>query len=293
MRKRWMSRIVSLAALVAAGATATAQGPGAVRKMAESSMLMTGHIVIQPDGSTASVEIDRPEALPKELVGFVTEAAREWKFKPVEHDGKIVRARAPMTVRVVAKKADGDRYAVEIRSASFGDDRDQARTDGSTVQSASMSPPRYPQSAVDSGVTGTVFLVARVDRSGKVVDVIAEQTNLRVAASPNDMKRFRKTLEGASLAAARNWRFTPPTVGDSANDSLWSVRIPISYNLGDPPRDTYGRWETYIPGPRNPIPWASKDDMLAGAAGGADAVGDGRVHQLGVGPQLLTPLGPG
>ncbi len=292
MQRTWIKSVTAFVLLAAANATASAQGPGAVRKMAESSMLVTGHVVIEPDGSTARVDIDRPEALPKEIVGFVTESAREWKFKPVEQGGKIVRARAPMTVRVVAKKADGNRYAVEIRSASFGDDRDgdQSRSDGTTVQAAAMPPPNYPQSAVENGVFGTVFVVLRIDREGKVVDAIAEQTNLKVAARENDMRKFRRTLEQSSLAAARKWRFTAPTVGEQAKENLWSVRVAVAYGFDDPVKDPYGRWETYIPGPRSAIPW-EKASASPTVAGSMDALMNGQLQQLGVGPQLLTPLG--
>lgn len=290
MRRRWITNVTAFVLLAAASAIAPAQGPGAVRKTAESSVLVSGYIVVETDGRTGGVELYRPEALPAEIAGFVTDAARAWKFKPVEQDGKVVRVRAPMIVRVVAKKSDGGAYMAEIRSASFGDQRDGASTDGRTVKAASMPPPKYPRSALEKGVTGTVFVAARVDREGKVVDVIAEQTNLRVTASASDMRKFRTLLENSALAAAKDWRFRPPTVGESAQEQAWSVRIPVAYSFGPPSEDTYGRWETYIPGPRSPILWESRVDLLAG---GADAVADGSVQQLGAGPQLLTPLGPG
>ncbi len=285
MRNTWMLRIAAIAALAAASAAAAAQGPGAVRKLAESSLLVKGSITIEPDGRTGSVSIDKSDALTDDIAGFVTQSAQQWKFKPILQDGQPVRAKAPMTVRLVAKRAENDTMTVEIRSASFG-----AEAPGTTAKATSMSPPRFPDGALRSGVSGTVFLVLRIGRDGTVIDVIPEQTNLRVAASPNEMDRFRRVLEGASVAAGKRWRFTPPATGDAASADSWTVRVPISYNFGNAPSPKQGQWETYIPGPRRPIPWVSGADMLAG---GADAVGDGQLQQFGAGPQLLTPLGSG
>lgn len=290
MQQQWIRTMVVAGVLAAASAAAPAQTRGEVARQAESTLLVDGYIVIAPDGSTAGVEIRKPEAFPPAVIDFVTTTVKGWKFKPVEHEGRIVQARAPMTVRLVAKKLDGDSAEISVRSASFGDEKAQAG-----IKPITMRPPSFPKALVRSGVGGTVFLALRLDASGKVIDVIPEQTNLRVVAGGREMETYRRGLERASVDAAKKWTYQVPQPNAEGAADSYTIRVPINYSFGADggPRPSHGAWETYIPGPRNPIPWVSREDMLAGSAGGADAVGDGAVQQLGRGPQLLTPLGPG
>lgn len=46
----------------------------------------------------------------------------------------------------------------------------------------------------------------------------------------------------------------------------------------------YGRWESYVPGPRQPDPWSDEDE---GVAISPDALPPGQVHS-GSGLRLLT-----
>ena len=151
-----------------------------------------------------------------------------------------------------------------------------------------MGPPRYPDEAARSGVAGTVYLLVRVGRDGKVEDVVAEQTNLKVVAKERDMNAFRGMLERASVAAARRWMFAPPKAGPGANEDHWVVRVPVDYRLRH--RETEVR-HLGILYPRSARHRAlgRPRQMLAGA----DAMSDGALYQLGTGLQLLTPLGPG
>lgn len=296
MRHSGITRGLATLVLVLSSLGGLAQSPETVMKLAESTMLVTGNIVIESDGRAAGVVIDQPEALPKEIVGFVTQSAQTWAFTPVVQDGKAVRARAPMTLRIVARKVEGNRYDVEIRNANFGQDAPAAS--GQTVVAKEMTPPKFPMNAAALGVSGTVYLILEIDRSGKVSQLAPEQTNLGVAGTDNDMRKFRGMLERAAMSAAKNWTFVAPTTGDSAKDAFWRLRVPVAFHLAEsreaasrPYEPKYGQWETYIPGPRNRLPWES-DDRPATARGG-DALMDGQLQQLGVGPQLLTPLGAG
>ncbi|MGH8032335.1 MAG: energy transducer TonB [Luteimonas sp.] len=249
-------------------------------------MLVTGSVEIEPDGRTSRVSIDKPEALGVGVVNMIEKQSRDWKFEPIVVDGRARPARAAMTLRMVAKKLDADRYSVEIRSASFGSDESQP---GHSVEVLTLPPPRYPREAVESRVTGTVYLLVRIGRDGKVLDAIAEQTNLRIVSYDNDMIRFRRVLEKSSLSAARNWTFKPPTQGESAEQPSWFVRVPVDFTLSGGRVASYGEWDAYIPGPHSPAPWVSAKDLMAG---GADAIANGGLYQLGSGLRLLTPLGP-
>lgn len=281
-------------ALLAAG-TALAAGPAEVRKQMEASMLVTGSLVLEPDGRVSAWELDRPEALAEPVVELITKAAGSWAFEPVTVDGEAVRAKARMSLRVVATPHDDDRFQLTIRSGHFGDDamsaeerRNAATTDH--VRSVRMHPPAYPPGALRAGVTGTVYLVMRINRDGRVQDVFAEQVNLRVVGTEREMERMREMLARPALAAARRWTFSIPTTGDDADDEYWSLRVPVEYMLHGDKVPGYGEWQAYIPGPRQKAPWSTRDLR---ADESPDAMIAGRVYQEGKGLKLLTRLGEG
>lgn len=273
-----------LAALLAA--PALAQGPGAVRKQVESSMVVTGSIDVATDGSVSGHRIDRVEDVPSGVRDLIAKAAPRWKFEPVLVDGRPAPARARMSVRLVAKRLDDDRYEVSVRSASFGQD-----APGESVEAERLAPPRYPMAAAQAGASGTVYTLVRIGRDGHVVDAFAQQVNLDFVASENAMKRWREVFAKSATTAARGWTFKPPTSGEAAGEDGWVARVPVRYTLGDRPAaetDQYGRWETYVPGPYRPAPWA--DVKLAGSA---DALPSSGVFQVGRELRLLTPVGGG
>jgi hypothetical protein len=137
------------------------------------------------------------------------------------------------------------------------------------------------------GAAGTAYLVLKIGRDGRVADAVAEQVNLRVVASEKNMARLRKLFAGAALAGAKKWTFNPPTIGEEADDPYWSVRVPVAFFTDhlQLPKDT--EWHSYVPGPRNPIPWRSEQPTDS-----PDALAAGGVYPLdNNGPRLLTPLG--
>ncbi|WP_369978934.1 TonB family protein [Xanthomonas bundabergensis] len=283
---RWCALLL---ALLAAAAFATGTGPGAVRKQVESSMLVTGRIDIEADGAVSALAIDHEDKLPGGVVAFVRSAAMQWKFEPALRDGKPVPARAPMTLRIVAKRQEGDAYRVEIRHASF---IAYDRNDRSVVTSVNLAPPAYPESAFRVGASGSAYLLLKVARDGSVADAAVEQVNLRIVASESEMKKLRAIFARSALAAARNWTFRAPTEGDDASAPYWAVRVPVNYSLGEQPNEDtpggYGRWISYVPGPRERAPWVTGED----AAGfSPDALSAGGVYMVdNSGPRLLTPL---
>ena len=175
-----------------------------------------------------------------------------------------------MSLRLVATQNGQGGMAVSIRSAHFGEVGEDA--EGTSVRSANLRPPAYPSAALFRGGTGTVYLLVKVGRDGRVEDVAAEQVNLTVVGPAREMERIRGALARASLEAARRWRFTPPTAGEAAARSHWVVRVPVEFYIDRQRTVPYGEWAAYHPGPYTPPAWAqptpagfSPDALLAGA----------------------------
>ncbi|HYG08024.1 MAG TPA: protein tonB [Stenotrophomonas sp.] len=273
------------AAVLASGGA----GPASVRKQIESSLLVSGNVDIEPDGSVSRLDIDHEDKLPEGVVKFVRDNAMAWRFEPVIRDGKVVKARAPMNLRVVARKLDDGNYRIALRGVSF-ERYDAADPHG--VSWGKMTPPSFPTDAFRSGASATVYLLVKVGRDGRVEDAVAEQVNLRIVASEGAMRRFRTLFADSTLAAARKWTFRVPAKGKEADAPYWSVRVPVSYSLEDQPVENserdYGKWISYVPGPRQVAPWS---DEQADANFSPDTLTDGGIYMASSNaPRLLTPL---
>jgi hypothetical protein len=258
----------------------------AVRKRVESSMLLTGSIVITPEGAVRSFQIDQADKVPAPVQELLQKNVPQWAFQLAPEQGEPVDTRATMNVRVVAnEQADGN-YALSIRGVHFGD-----YAPGENVSSKTRVAPRYPIEAVSARAPGTVYVLLEVGRQGQVEDAIAEQVNLEVVGSDQEMTRLREVLADASLRAARRWTFNPPTTGPLVQAEHWFVRVPVQFNLSGPgqrPQAGYGQWRTYVPGPRQTAPWGQNSKL---ADSSADALPDGGIASAQSSLHLLTPLG--
>jgi hypothetical protein len=266
-------------ALLSVAALAT--GPTALRKRMQASMLLTGTIVVAPDGSVRSYVIDHAEKVPKDVGSLVERNVWQWKFAPVLVNGAPVAAEAKMSFRVVAKPVGDGKFSIGISGAQFGEG-----SPGQSISIREMSWPAYPAVAAQARVEGTVYLLLRVGRQGEVQEVVAEQVNMGVLDNERQLARWRPLLAKAAIAAARKWTFNLPASGHGVDDDNWFVRVPIGFGIG-PPGDDYGQWEAYIPGPRQPIPWFDGGRQVLSSA---DASPDGAISQPDRGLNLLTPL---
>jgi len=284
-----MKRIFVVAVLWAYALVAVAAGPAAVRKQVESSMLVTGTIDIAPDGGVRGFRLDKEEKLPPQVIQLARQALPEWRFEPVVINGVAAPVSARMSMRFVATRLVDKGYRLAINGAAFGQDAlapADRKPDGKTVEPDEMQPPTWPLTAYS--ISGIVYVLVRVGRDGKVEDVASEQVNLTVIGSEKTMRLGRKSLEDAALRAARRWTFKPPTVGEAADDPYWKVRVPVAFLFDEQRAARYGKWEAYVPGPRQPLPsWVEQQDVAVSP----DALVDGELHQVGEGPRLLTPLG--
>ena len=131
------------------------------------------------------------------------DAAWQWTFHPEIRDGKPVagRVRVPM-------------HFTPDETSSATVDRD----------SRALSPPAYPQAAVDQKVSGKVVLVIDVDASGNPVDVVVE------SSEPAGV------FDQAAIDAASKWKFNPEIEGGKPVASR--VRVPVEFDI--PPDEERG-----------------------------------------------------
>lgn len=294
MTSRGMRRLFVCMVLALIAFEALAASPRALRKQLVASMVVTGSVLIDTDGSVAEWALDQREALPGEVVNLVAQTVPTWRFEPIEIDGRPVRGDARMSLRILASPSEDEgSFQITVADGRFGRDaltKSEREAKGLThhfVTAESMQPPAYPALALRTNVQGTVYLALRVDRQGAVVDAMVEQVNLRTVGSQVEQERMRRLLARPALEAARGWRFRAPREGDSARQDEWTVRIPVSFHLGTHVAESrYGQWESYLPGPRQPVPWRTPEEPFS-----PDLLADNEVHQAGTSIRLLSPIG--
>ena len=188
-------RTLLLVALLALVATATAgirkMAPESVRNQVEVSMLLTGAIDIERDGSVSGYVLDDREKLPDYVVAILDRQVPAWRFEPTLHDGQAVPVRSPMSLRVVGSPVGGDSFQLSITGVSFGGYSDEA-TD--YVTRDRLDPPRYPAAMARTGGAGIVYLVLRIDRQGRVENLFVEQVNLTTLGTETQMAKMREQL---------------------------------------------------------------------------------------------------
>lgn len=263
-----------------------------VREQVEASMLVTGQVMIEADGHVSAVELDQRDRLPVAAIELLERSATGWRFEPILGDGQPRAARTRMSVRLVAKRAgEDDTYLLSVVGAHFGGDAVPGEASGAdSVRAGTLRPPVYPQSAMALGAKGTVYVVVRVGRDGKVSDAFAEQVNLRVVGSERSMQEMRDVLARSALRATRQWTFIPPTEGEGADEEFWMLRVPVDYALDGEAPPAYGEWSAYVPGPRADPPAWRVFESLDGFDIPPDALVAGGIYQVGKGRRLLTPL---
>jgi len=266
-------------------AAALAAGPSEVSKRVQASMLLTGKIVVAPDGSVRSYAIDQPEKLPPAVNGLIANSVPRWKFEPTLLDGKPVAAEAKMSFRVVVKPVGTGNFSIGISGAEFGQGNP-----GESISFKDRVKPVYPPEAAHARISGTVYLLLRVGRHGQVADAVAEQVNMTVLGSDAELERWRQLLAKSALRAARQWTFNPPTSGKGVDAEYWLARVPVNFSMridGMLQGKSYGQWQAYVPGPRQPVPWFDDKQM---ASTSADALPDGDIQQVDQGLRLTSPL---
>ena len=257
-----------------------------VSKIAEASMLVTGTVELNADGSVQGYALDHQEKLPAPVVDLIQRNVPSWKFQFSATQTSMVKE--SMSLRIVAKETDEKHTTLGIAGVQFDDMHGQS---DEYAHSLDRVTPIFPQFSLKNGISGRVYLLVRVGREGKVADIAAEQVNLRKYIPQANMDVYRHDLAKAAIAAVRQWTFSVPTSGRWAQSPYWFIRVPVNFHIANEnldlnSGDEYGSWEIYIPGPRQNIPWVTDKRLLAEAA---DTAPDGTIHQLGASPQLASP----
>lgn len=272
-----MKRIVIglLCALISCTALA---GRDAASKRPGASMLVTGWIEINPNGDVRTYLIDDPNKVPPIVLQVIQKTVPAWKFQVDVKPAAITKAQ--MNLRIVATPIGEKGFSVGVAGVDFG--KSDYGTAGELTRKEIKSP-RYPYRALESRVTGVVYLLLRVGRDGKVQDVAPEQINLTSNVNESLRGMFRKNLADAALQAAKTWTFNVPTKGDNANFPYWYARTPVQFSINDAssnspsPSEQYGSWQGYFPGPRLLIPWVQDRASLSAAP---DSVPEGALRTL-------------
>ncbi|MCE7032123.1 energy transducer TonB [Lysobacter sp. GX 14042] len=269
--------------LAVAPATFAKQPDAALLERVEASLVVTGTVDIEPDGSVSGYALDQPEQIPEYVRAALAGRVPAWRFEPVLVEGEPVRARSPMSVRMLAKPVGEEGLAISVSGASFGESGDHP-----APARKRFAPPRYPTGPLYDGVQGDVYLLLKVNLQGAVDDVAVEQVNLRTLVPEGRMEAMRREFAKASTRAARAWRWTRTDAENAPEEGYWTFRMPVAFSIGRPGDDMepeYGQWQPYLPGPRHRPGWVPESDASA-----PDALLAGEPQALGRGPKLLTPL---
>ena len=276
MKRRFL---LSIAGVLLAMAAFTVSAQRADR--VQVGMTVSGWVNINPDGSVDSFGLKDPEKLSAEVLRLLGQAVPGWRFAPVRVDGRPVKARARMQLRLLATRRDDGNYEARIGSAWFGDDIDLG------VKADKLVPARYPRLAERTGVSGTVYAVLRIGADGRVVDAAAERVDVRLLAPEKALEKVRKLFADAALDACSEWTFSVPQGAAAEGRTTWDVRTVMNFLMKDAPRAGYGEWDSYVPGPYRRAPWL--EDSVGAPS---DAMMAGGVYPVGAGPRLLTVIDP-
>ena len=241
----------------------------------ELSLLATGSVSIDAGGRVTAHQLDQPGKLPPAVTELVGGKIRDWKF--AVPGGAAVTV--PMTLRIVARPIDTDRYEVGIAGASFVPQRPN--------RGNKMTPPEYPAHLGKRGVGGIVYLTLQVLPDGSVAQSSVDQVNLTTVGEEGEMGTWRYTFGLAAKRRSLGWHFATRDWSLEPGQSFHSVRVPVQFVAWGQSRKDYGQWEAYIPGPRTRAPWLPSDSGLFGD----DALADGQMALLGSGPRLLARPG--
>ena len=286
MMRTWISKVLGATLLLAATVAMATSPSEQVRAQTEASMLLTGTIDIAADGRVGGYTIDHADKVPDYVLANIALVVPGWRFEPMLVDGEPVAERVRMSLRMVAKPAEDNKFSIYIASAGFGQKSKSEPTD--SIATLEMKRPVFPDDVLRMGGEGIVYLLLKIGRQGTVEDVAVEQVNLTAYASRIKMQRIRSSLAAAAAGKAREWTFRTPSTGELADDEFWSARVPVDFSYFGDQAATYGQWNVYLSGPRTQAPWLAGDSRV-----GNNALASGELQTIGSGPRLLTPLKEG
>lgn len=262
-----MTRRILLFALLALCAFAGLAGR--YDKQAEASMLVTGELVVAPDGTVQSYKLDRADALPPDPRKLLAEVIPGWELDVAKADGSPLQSptTVKMSVQLLARSITGvdDGFRITVRDTAFRDPQEPVQVEAK----GELTSPAYPLSAAHSGVSGIVYVVLRLNPDGTVAETHVEQVDMTVLTDERTLRRFRKVLADAAVVVAKQWTFNIAPERLTSPEPV-GVRVPVQFSMaGETPAVEYGRWHAYVPGPYAPIPWLNRtaDSVVEGGIG--------------------------
>ena len=179
-------------------------------QLARAQGLVVLDATIEPDGKVSAARMVRSIPL---LDAAAIAAVRQWEFAPTAINGQAV----PVILTV------GVNFTMPSSPASTGPAPATTSLTGSDVQPIRLGPglptphvvkrvnASYTPDALKAGVSGTVLVDATVDSQGKVIDAA--------------VVRSIPLLDGAALAAVRQWEFTPTVLNGKAVPVIISIEL--------------------------------------------------------------------
>ena len=249
------SRILLFALLALCGFSAPAAQHGKMSKQVEASMVVTGELMVAPDGKVESYQIDRADTLPPETREMLAKAIPNWELEVAKADGSPLQSPAAvkMSVQLVARPIadDDENLRVTIQDTAFWD----PKAEFDAKAKGKLAPPKYPPFAARAGMSGMVYVVVLLNSDGNVAETHVERVDMTVLADEKTLRKFSKVLAESAVAASKEWSFTIAP-GRFAKGPV-AVRVPIDFRLAAGNRE-YGQWQAYVPGLYAPIPWENR-----------------------------------
>lgn len=257
-------------------------GPRAVRKTIEASMRVTGEIVVTHEGKVASYVLDQADTMPREAKQLLARFVPQAEFEVRNSSGKPGSTTLKMSVQLLAQPRPEGGAVIKVADTYFYPaDKDPSSAAVSGITRLQMKPPTYPINAAAAGVSGTVYVIVRINPDGSVGDVHAERVDMQVIAGERELELWRGVLAKSALAASKKWTFTlsPERLAMPGNIN---VRVPVSYLMwgrDKPAKD--GLWQSYVPGSYHPVPWEKNI-----AEEGIGAMAPGQLYPIGGGVRM-------
>lgn len=273
-------RILLFTLLMLCACTALAARYDKMSKQVEASMLVTGELVVAPDGAVKSYTLDRAEALPPDTRELLAKLVPHWELDVKKADGSPLQAPAAvkMSVQLLARPIAGvdDQLRVTIGDTAFWDPKAPVDVEAK----GELTPPEYPPFAVRSGMSGIVYVVLRLNRDGSIAETHVERVDMTVLSNEKTLRKFSKVLAEAAVGAAKQWTFNIATERLARPEPI-GVRVPVEFKFADrdqTPKEKYGRWQAYVPGPYVPIPWENRTADGGDVDGSIGAMVPGQIY---------------
>lgn len=261
----------------------------AMRKQVEASMLVTGELVVAPDGAVKSYTLDHADALPPETRELLAEVVPRWELDVAKADGSPLQSPAAvkMSVQLLARSIAGvdDQFRVTIQDTAFWDPKAPVQVE----VKGRLTPPEYPLLAAQVGISGIVYVVLRLNPDGTVAETHVEQVDMTVLSDEKTLRKFSKMLAETAVRTAKRWTFkiAPERL---AKPEPVGVRVPVVFQMADAaPKEGYGRWRAYVPGPYTPVPWLHRTANEGNVEGGIGAMVPGQIYSMDASIKLRAP----